>query len=47
MSQLTPAQEDIGLTDVQIRQFWVDGFLVIDDVFPDEDIELLREAARG
>lgn len=45
MSQLTPVNEDIGLTDEQIRSFWVDGFLVVDDVFPDEDIELLREAA--
>lgn len=45
MSQLTPVNADIGLTDEQIRSFWVDGFLVIDDVFPDEDVELLRAAA--
>ena len=45
MSQLLPVNEDIGLTDEQIRSFWVDGFLVIDDVFPAEDVERLREAA--
>ncbi|MCY3978315.1 MAG: hypothetical protein OXG23_09470 [Chloroflexi bacterium] len=45
MNQLAAVQEEIGLSDKQIKSFWVDGFLVIDDVFPDEDIELLREAA--
>ena len=45
LTKLTPAYEKIGLSDKQIKSFWVDGFLVIDDVFPDEDIELLREAA--
>ena len=45
MNRLSPVAEDIGLSDEQIRSFWVDGFLVIDGVFPEEDIELLREAA--
>ena len=44
MSQLTPVNEEIGLSEEQIRSFWVDGFLVIDEVIPDEDVELLREA---
>jgi hypothetical protein len=36
---------EIGLSEEQVRSFRDDGFLVIDDVFPPQDVELLREAA--
>ena len=45
MNQLTPVTNEIGLSEAQIQSFWEDGFLVIDDVFPPEDVELLRQAA--
>ncbi|MBV7338044.1 phytanoyl-CoA dioxygenase family protein [Chloroflexi bacterium TSY] len=44
MSQLTPATTEISLNEAQIQSFWDDGFLVVDDVFPSEDVALLREA---
>jgi len=45
MNQLAAVHEEIGLSDDLVKSFWVDGFLVIDNVFPAADIELLREAA--
>ena len=43
MSHLTPITDPAILTDYEIEQFQKDGFLVFDDVFPQKDIELLRE----
>ena len=44
MTQLSALNESVGLSQAQVKAFWTDGFLVIDDVFPPEDVELLREA---
>ncbi len=44
MIHLASVTTEIGLDEAQIQSFWDDGFLVIDDVFPPEDVELLRTA---
>ena len=45
MSQLlTPTTKVTRLTNEQIQCFWEEAYLVIDDVFPPSDVELLREA---
>jgi len=43
MPYLTPVTDPITLTDREITQHQKDGFLVFDDVFPPQDIELLRK----
>lgn len=42
---LSPVVGEIGLSDEHVRSFREDGFLVIDDVFSPDDVELLRAAA--
>lgn len=44
MTQLSAINETVGLSEAQVKAFWTDGFLVVDDVFPPDDVELLREA---
>lgn len=44
MNLSTPTDTQPGLTEKEIAQFRENGFLVFDDVFPPEDVEILREA---
>jgi phytanoyl-CoA hydroxylase len=44
VTQLMAATEDIGLSDEQAQAFWHEGYAVIDNVFPTEDVEILRSA---
>lgn len=45
MKYLTPPVGNTDLSQDQIAQFNENGFLVIDDVFTNEEVETLREAA--
>jgi phytanoyl-CoA hydroxylase len=47
MSQLTPTTNSEGLIESQVQSFRDEGFLVIDAVFPEGDINLLREACES
>lgn len=44
---LEPAAGDCGLSEAEVSRFEEDGFLVIDDVFSDADVERLRAASEG
>lgn len=35
---------ELGLSQIQVDQFWQDGFLVVDEVISDAEVERLREA---
>ena len=47
MNQLTPLTKAIGLTDAEIQTFSDEGYLVIDAVFPPEDVEALKAACES
>jgi ectoine hydroxylase-related dioxygenase (phytanoyl-CoA dioxygenase family) len=38
---------ELGLSRSQVDQFWEDGFIFLDGVIPDDEIEPLREACRS
>ncbi len=47
MHKLTQPAASLGLAKTQIQSFWETGYLVIDDVFTDSDIALLRAACES
>jgi ectoine hydroxylase-related dioxygenase (phytanoyl-CoA dioxygenase family) len=47
MYEATTKVHELGLSRTQIDQFWQDGFIVVDGVIPDSDVEQLRDACQA